>query len=113
MDPDSVRNLCCAAGMSYNLADEPKIMANILNMSIREMSKYADVVIKLNYNNNAFLEDQIPSTYMQKYETIYGDNVFNPTSIGNAAYLATYSPEPYASRSRYILNTILDAYARK
>jgi len=112
VDPEFVKALSFCMGMSYNLLDEPQIMADILNKTTEQMAVYADVVSKRNYNDIDFLENQLSLTYMEKIPAIT-DVAFNPTSIGNMAYLAAYSPEPYAARSKHELNLILDAYARK
>lgn len=103
-NPVNVLSHMC--GMSYSLADEQKIMARLKSQSIEQNSQYADQVAKANVMDLDFLAGQVPEDF--SYQEITESDL-NPTSIGNVAYIAVHSPEPYASRAQGLYQRLLFA----
>ena len=88
--------------VGYNLEDSAKIMGSLKGQPIEEVSKYADKVCKENSSNVDFLKQQFSdpdNMYKTIEESLKGkpDNnqILNPTSIGNSAFIALNAPTPY------------------
>ena len=96
--------------LAYDIRDEPKIMQNIKNMEMNEIKIYADKLTKENVTNKEFLEIQFPEAIDQKLATIdfsnkeIKDALINPTVLGNAAYIASNSMQPYKDRAARAFN---------
>lgn len=99
--------------LSYDIKDEQIIMSNIKKMSIEEISQYADKLTKKFAKDINFLHVQIPKDLLKKIKKPIKDPklkniLLNPTTLGNAAYIAVNSIEPYKSRSKKALIFLLD-----
>lgn len=88
-------------------------MNNIKNgkLSIDKISMYADKVCKSNATNLEFLQNQFPNLDI-KPENLFDINNpdvewDNATSLGNIAYIALYSPEPYNEHAKNIYNYLM------
>lgn len=108
MNYKQIEEFCKQNGMSYNIMYKPIIMemirTNILTMD--EISQYGDVICKHNAKNINFLKEQI-SDYEDMVKNIKEKDL-NPTTIGNCAYIAIHSPEPYKSYLKKVYDTILN-----
>ena len=94
-------------GMSYDFRDENEIMSKISDMSMEEVSRYADIVAKNSCKNIEFLKSQF--AHLDKEPEFYKDSrAHNPTSLGNAAYLALNSPQPYAGKSKKMYDQLIN-----
>lgn len=92
LNNDVMNNLSHSYGMSYNIADEKKIMKTIWCKTIEEIAEYADIVTRKYHNDPIFLEQQFS---MITDDIVITQEMLNPTSIGNIAYIAVHSPAPY------------------
>jgi len=95
--------------ISYPLEDEEKIAAQLPNMTIEQMAKYADKVTLKHINDEQFLKTQVPDDLLTRLQTApFHDEeakfmLLNPTVLGNSAYIALNAKEPYASRAKTAL----------
>jgi len=92
--------------LAYDLKDEPEIMNQLPNMSVQEMSKYADKIAVKNIGDEKFLEAITPADIVQKLEKAPFDDerarhmLLNPTLFANLALVQLQSKEPYSSRAK-------------
>lgn len=92
--------------LAYDLKDEPEIMNQLPNMSVQEMSKYADKIAVKNIGDEKFLEAITPADIVQKLEKAPFDDerarhmLLNPSIFGNLSLVAIKSKEPYSSRAK-------------
>lgn len=100
--------------LSYDPKDENKIMMNIKKMTVKDIAEYADKITKKYAKNNDFLKKSVPANLVNELgKTPLNDPqikkiILNPTTLGNAAYVATYSSEPYKSRAKKGLMFLLE-----
>jgi hypothetical protein len=95
--------------LAYDLKDEPEIMKQLPNMSVQEMSKYADKIAVKNIGDEKFLEAITPEDILGKLEKAPFDDerarhmLLNPSIFGNLALVQLQSNEPYSSRAKSAL----------
>lgn len=104
--------------MSYILDEKTneETIKKMLRMNIIEMSQYADKVMKKSFFDNDFLQRQLPPDSIDSFfkEIKQNPNIsYNPTIIGNLAWITAYSPEPYTTRAKKILDMILSHHKKK
>ena len=92
--------------LAYDLNDEAEISKQLPNMSVQDMSKYADKIAVKNIDDEKFLEAITPSDIMQKLNDAPFDDerarrmLLNPTIFGNLSLVAVKAKEPYSSRAK-------------
>jgi hypothetical protein len=88
--------------IAYNLDDEKKIISLLPNMTIEEIAKYADIITIMNADNEKFLKNQITDDLINicKDSLNKNEDILNPTSLGNLAYVALNSKKPYSTKAR-------------
>lgn len=92
--------------LAYDLADEEKITAQLPNMSVEDMAKYADKITLKNINDTKFLDAFVPKDLMERLMKAPLENeedrclIINPSVMGNLSYISLNAGEPYAERAK-------------
>lgn len=95
--------------LAYDLKDEPEIMKQLPNMSVQEMSKYADKIAVKNIGDEKFLEAITPADILEKLKQAPFEDerasrmLLNPSIFGNLSLVELKSKEPYSSRAKSAL----------
>lgn len=97
--------------LSYDIDDEDDIIKQLPNMTVEEMSKYADLITKKNYEKQEFLDSVIREDIVEKIKEMVSDEniknvMINPTMFGNLAFISLNTNDPYKSRANEALNII-------
>ena len=92
--------------LAYDLADEEKITAQLPNMSVEDMAKYADKITLKNINDAKFSDAFVPEDLMERLMKAPLDDeeerrlIINPSVMGNLSYISLNAGEPYAERAK-------------
>lgn len=88
--------------------DHPSLSSSIFDLSLVQQSNFVDKFCYQNAEDTSFLSKQFKKPF-----DIKDINKINTTSIGNLAYLALNSVEPYKTLAKNDLQTIRKALKRK
>jgi len=87
-------------GLNRSYNHLKRVGLNVLNLSLVDLSKYADKVCIENVNAE-WLEDQVMSS---NFSDVNAESL-NATSFGNLAYVALYSGNKIVrERAKYLIN---------
>jgi hypothetical protein len=102
LNPMSYQYFGLEANIDYN--------KNIWNDSIEEKSRYADAICRKYVDNVEFLKKQFSKPLILDNDNI---PLLNTGSLGNIAFLALNSPEPYKTFAKSRLEQIMNSEACK
>jgi hypothetical protein len=97
---DYMKSASCS-GMTYSANEEATISAKLPFMTIEEVAEYAEIVCRTCSGDRSFLEEHFSQESCEaEKKRLLNSGYQDPTSLGNLAWIATKSPEPYKSRAR-------------
>ena len=100
--------------MSYNIQDTENIMKTIKSKTIEEISIYADKICQYNVQNIEFLKahfadpEKMYKSLEEQLISNSNNHLLNPTCIGNSAYIAIHSIEPYKAYSKKSFDILMN-----
>jgi len=97
----------------YSIVGTSKDLDRILSLSLEEQAAYADQTCRDHCTEIVFLEQNLPSSYLDSLSKKIIDKswmYFRSETLGNLAYIALNSVEPYTNRARNTLLIINDTY---